>query len=462
MELHLSPELLDAFLTGTSGAERATTIETHIDGCEECRVLLSNLVRSRRDGAIGETQQVVGAWLPVAEGETIAGKYRVEKVLGSGGMGVVMAAWHLQLNQRVALKFMQPGLAADGQSAMRFQREARAAARLQTMHVGKVLDLDSLPSGTPFVVMEFLDGEGLDRRLAREKTIPVPAALEWVRQGLTALAEAHAAGIVHRDVKPGNLFLARRPDGTELVKVLDFGIAKSIDPEIEHGLSSTSSRLMLGSPPYMPPEQFTPGSAIDARADVWAMGVVLYQLVSGRLPFDSENLVDVMYAIRHKPHRPLIEVAPFAPAAVIAIVDRCLTKDQSARFADALAMGKAIEAAQRPVAIAAPIVTAEVIRATAPGVGVVRPLPLRWLAGVALAIAAVAIVAVWRPWADDARPVLVPPPPSQLQVEPSIEEAAVVPAPPPPVAAPAPARKNPARPPLRKATTEGREFEERR
>ena len=347
MELHLSPESLDAFLRGTSGAERATTIEAHIDTCEECRVLLSNLVRSRRDVAIGETQQVVGPWLPVAEGETIAGKYRVERLLGSGGMGVVMAAWHLQLNQRVALKFMQPGLAADGQSAMRFQREARAAARLQTMHVGKVLDLDSLPNGTPFVVMEFLDGEGLDRRLAREKTIPVPAALEWVRQGLTALAEAHAAGIVHRDVKPGNLFLAKRPDGTELVKVLDFGIAKSIDPEIEHGLSSTSSRLMLGSPPYMPPEQFIPNSAIDARADIWATGVVLYQLVSGKLPFDSENLVDVMYAIRHLPHRPLLEVAPHVPAAVVALVERCLNKDPNARFTDAQAMMKAVQEAQR-------------------------------------------------------------------------------------------------------------------
>lgn len=450
MEQHLSPESLDAFLRGTSGAERAITIETHIDGCEECRVLLSNLVRSRRDGANAQTQQVAGAWLPVAEGETIAGKYRVEKLIGSGGMGVVMAAFHLQLNQRVALKFMQPGLAADGQSAVRFQREARAAARLQTMHVGKVLDLDALPNGTPFVVMEFLDGEGLDRRLLREKTIGVPQALEWARQGLSALTEAHAAGIVHRDVKPGNLFLARRPDGTELVKVLDFGIAKSIDPEIEHGLSSTSSRLMLGSPPYMPPEQFTPGSEVGARADVWAMGVVLYQLVSGRLPFDQENLVDMMYAIRHAPHRPLREVAPHVPAAVEALVETALKKDPAARFADAGAMSKAIEAAQRPAVVAPPAV-----------VSAARPLPFAWMAGGAVALVVLGAIAVWRPWAVDApAPVLLPPPPPAQADEGRPPEPAKLSEEPVP-AAPPPApgvKKRPAKRPVK----EGREFEERR
>ncbi len=445
VEAHLSPESLDAFLRGTSGAERAITIESHIDTCEECRVLLSNLVRNRRDVALGETQQVVGAWLPVAEGETIAGKYRVEKLIGSGGMGVVMAAFHLQLNQRVALKFMQPGLSADGQSAMRFQREARAAARLSTMHVGKVLDLDALPNGTPFVVMEYLDGEGLDRRLLREKTVPVASALEWARQALTALAEAHAAGIVHRDVKPGNLFLAKRPDGSELVKVLDFGIAKSADPEIEHGLSSTSSRLMLGSPPYMPPEQFTPGAEVGPRADVWAMGVVLYQLVSGKLPFDHENLVDMMYAIRHSAHRPLLEAAPHAPPAVVALVETALKKAAAERFADAAAMMKAVEDAQRP---AVPVV---VIAQTG--------LPVIWIAAGAIALTLLTGGALaWRA-STGPEPVVVvpPPPPSRLQ------EDEVVPLPPPAEARPSeplpPATK---KKPVKKPVKTGREFEDRR
>jgi len=418
---HLTEERLQAFIEGVASASGAAEVEGHIDGCEDCRRLLSALVRSQRDAAGDPTHQV--AVSPVTEGDLVAGKYKVERIIGSGGMGSVVAAWHQQLNQRVALKFMLPSIAADPQAAARFLREARAAARLQTPHVAHVLDLDSLPNGTPYLVMEFLEGETLAQRLQRAGRLSVPEALGFIRPALAALAEAHALQIVHRDFKPANLFHARRPDGSELIKVLDFGIAKSMDPEIEKDLTSTSTRVLMGSPPYMAPEQVNQGP-IDARTDVWAVGVVLYELLSGKPPFEGATLADLMFAIQNKPHRPLAGELPL-PRGIAEVIDLCLQKKPERRLADAGAVLQALEGAE------------DTPLAKAPGA------PKKTLAPAAIAAAALAAalvislavhVARGTP-SDGAEPpraaVMVPPPPPPRVVAPlePVDELPRLPAP---------------------------------
>jgi tRNA A-37 threonylcarbamoyl transferase component Bud32 len=432
MEPHVSAESFDSFLRGTCGPDQASRIEAHIDVCEDCRVLLSSLARSQRD-LHTHTTDVLQRPLPLREGDTIGAKYRVERILGTGGMGTVVAAWHQQLNQRVALKFMLPALSVDPQAVARFQREARAAARLKTEHAGRVLDLDALPDGTPFLVMEFLEGETLEQRLERDKRIAPHLAVDWARQALEALMEAHALGIVHRDLKPANLFLARRADGTEVLKVVDFGIAKSAHPDIEHGLTATSSRVMVGSPPYMSPEQLNPGAAVTARADVWAMGAVLYQLLTGQLPFARENLVDLMYAIQNKPHRPARELVPELPVALSAVVDACLQKKPEQRPTDAAALLAALDTAEK-----------------SPAAGTVEPASRparglrRWIVPVAAGLVAGLLgtfAAVWQARSEPApiAPALV----KALPLDPPPQTAAVARPPVAPVPAPAPLHPKP-------------------
>ncbi len=345
MESHLTPELFGQFLQGACKSEQAAYVEAHIDGCGECRQVLSNLVRSQRDQSLSNTDVISPPKCPVAVGDVVAGKYRIEKVVGTGGMGSVVAAWHGQLNHRVALKFMLPQFASDAEAAARFSREARSAARLRSPHVCRVLDLDKLANGTPFLVMEYLEGETLEQHLERDRVIAPARAVDWVLQALEALAEAHGVGIIHRDLKPANLFVTQW-QGQETIKVLDFGIAKSVDPDIEYGLKSTSQNMMIGSPPFMAPEQLQPGKKVDARADVWSMGVVLYQSLTGELPFKSDNLVDMMFAIKNQPHPPLLEKVPSLPAAVVQVVDVCLAKAPEDRFQTVDALVQALKAAR--------------------------------------------------------------------------------------------------------------------
>jgi serine/threonine protein kinase len=444
---HLPAERLDAFLKGTLTASLAGQVELHIDACEECRVLLSTLVRSQRDAAGDPTHQVTVA--PVTPGDVVAGKYKVERIIGTGGMGSVVAAWHQQLNQRVALKFMLPAIAADPQAAARFLREGRAAARLSTPHVGRVLDLDSLPNGTPYMVMEFLEGETLAQRLVRTGALPVADALRIIREALIGLAEAHALSIVHRDFKPANLFLARRADGTEVVKVLDFGIAKSVDPDIEQGLGQTSQRMLMGSPPYMAPEQINLG-ALDARTDVWAVGAVLYELLGGKVPFWGPTLVDVMFAIQNKEPEPL-NVSP----ALAEVIARCLAKKPEGRYADAAAVTvalKDIENAPVEVPVAPPPQLTPAFRLIA--------------VGAAVALALVALL-TWRlvrsghhdePRAAMAEPVRVVPEPAPLKESPPLAAEVVDSPASAPAAKPSPkVKRAPARPAPKESA-----FEERR
>ncbi|MCU0654803.1 MAG: serine/threonine protein kinase [Polyangiaceae bacterium] len=264
---------------------------------------------------------------PVQEGELLAGKYKVERVLGQGGMGVVVAATHQQLDQRVALKFLLPHGAGDADSVARFLREARAAVRLRSEHVAKVLDVGTLESGAPFIVMEYLDGRDLSAMI-EGGPLPVGEAIEYVLQACEALAEAHAAGIVHRDLKPDNLFLTRRSDGSPCIKVLDFGISKMADP---NG-SATKTSSLMGTPLYMSPEQLRSSKKVDARSDIWSLGMILYELLTGQVAFTRDTLPELCAAILMDPLVPPRELRPSIPEQVDAIICRCLEKEPDRRF----------------------------------------------------------------------------------------------------------------------------------
>src|SRR5882757_8726454 len=225
-----------------------------------------------------------------SENDVIAGKYRVERILGRGGMGVVVAAWHLELDQRVALKFLLPELVERGDAAERFRREARAAARIKSEHVVRVLDVGNWEGNAPYMVMEYLDGRDLSAELRERGRIPVQDCVDYVLQAIEAVAEAHALNIVHRDLKPENLFLARRADGGRLVKVLDFGISKSIILGSIDQPSLTRTATIMGSPFYMSPEQMRTPRNVDVRSDIWALGAILYDLIGGQPPYVAETI----------------------------------------------------------------------------------------------------------------------------------------------------------------------------
>ncbi|MBM4363359.1 MAG: serine/threonine protein kinase, partial [Deltaproteobacteria bacterium] len=235
-------------------------------------------------------------------GEVLAGKYRVERVLGQGGMGVVVQAMHLQLEERVAVKFLLPEYAVHAEASTRFLREARAAVKIKSEHVARVIDVGTLESGAPYMVMEYLAGRDLADVLEQRGPLPVEEVVEYVLQACEALAEAHALGIVHRDLKPANLFLTKRADGSAQVKVLDFGISKagvSSDSGADQSLTKTSA--MMGSPLYMSPEQMRSARSVDARSDLWSLGAILFELMAGRPPFSGESLPELLARVLTDP-----------------------------------------------------------------------------------------------------------------------------------------------------------------
>jgi serine/threonine-protein kinase len=273
-------------------------------------------------------------------GDVVAGKYIVDRLIGSGGMGVVVAARHLQLGERVALKFLLSS--TDESFAARFLREAQLAVRIKSEHVARVLDVATLDDGAPYMVMELLEGSDLDRLLRDEGPPPLAVAMDYVLQACEAVAEAHSLGIVHRDLKPANLFLTRRPDGSPLVKVLDFGISKQL-AEFRGPLDRSLTRAddVLGSPQYMAPEQVRDPRNVDARCDVFSLGSILYKLLTGKPAFDGGNAATVLALVLSEPPIPLREHRPEIPPALEALVLRCLEKDPAARVptVEALARG---------------------------------------------------------------------------------------------------------------------------
>ncbi|HZU82434.1 MAG TPA: serine/threonine-protein kinase, partial [Polyangiaceae bacterium] len=246
------------------------------------------------DDGLGERSRADDASIP-HPGEVVAGKYEIERVLGRGGMGVVVSARHLQLGHRVAIKFKRRAADAESTPAERFLQEARAAAQLSSEHVARVLDFGRTDAGVPYIVMEHLQGIDLQQVLQRDGPMPAPRAVALVLQACEAIAEAHALGIVHRDLKPANLFLSTRRDGAVVLKVLDFGISKVTGAAAGAGAQvRTTSGLFLGSPSYMAPEQARSAECVDARADVWALGVILFELITGVRPFDGASVAETL------------------------------------------------------------------------------------------------------------------------------------------------------------------------
>ncbi len=274
--------------------------------------------------------------------EDLESKYEILDVLGGGGMGRVLRARHRQLKRLVAIKLLQHDLRAS-ESVTRFLREARAAAQIRSQHVAHVLDAGLLRSGQPYIVMEYLQGQDLSSLVAIRGRLPIEQAVGFVLQALEAIAEAHSLEIIHRDIKPGNLFATRSAGGDTTIKVVDFGLAKTsqafdtLDPGV------TERGAVLGTPSYMAPEQFVDAQNVDARADVWGIGATLFELLAGAPPFSGASLPQVYTAVMHQPIPQLRERMPEIPEALERVVSRCLTRDREARYADVAELAAALE-----------------------------------------------------------------------------------------------------------------------
>ncbi len=274
-------------------------------------------------------------------GSVLDGKLRIEGLLASGAAGDVYKAMHLGLGTHVAVKVLRPG---GGETAdirkRRFLREARVAARLRSPHVVRVFDIVAGDGDLAYIVMELLEGETLAERVQRDGPLPVRDAVEFIRQAAHALGEMHDAGIVHRDVKPSNLFLELAADGTSNVKLLDFGVAALRQP-VSRDSGLTFSEAFIGTPRYMAPEQVRSSKSVDARADVWALGVTLHELLAGSPPFDGLTVMAVLNQIERGSPRPLERVG--IPAGLLALIRRCMSTDPAERPVNARALAAELE-----------------------------------------------------------------------------------------------------------------------
>ncbi|MEY2930991.1 MAG: hypothetical protein RL033_1740 [Pseudomonadota bacterium] len=288
-----------------------------------------------------ETPLDDAAQSPLRAGDILAGKYRVERQIGRGGMGIVLAATHLQLEHLVAIKVLRRDVVEDDKALTRLLAEARAAAKIRSEHVARVLDVGTLENGAPFIVMEYLEGEDLADLLDRQGALDVTMAVQFLLQSCEALAEVHAAEMVHRDLKPGNLFVAKLPDGSLSLKIVDFGISKHIGGSARHHASTTTTSTVLGSPYYMPPEQMR-AEPVDERSDIWSLGAILFEMLTGRPPFLGDTLPEVYAAVLSGTVQSVSSLRPDIPQGLDDIVQRCLDKDPGQRFCDVADLADAL------------------------------------------------------------------------------------------------------------------------
>jgi eukaryotic-like serine/threonine-protein kinase len=362
--------LLVEHARGTLNSPEREQITSHLDSCEDCRDVMALWTRapaSRPDDRSGSaaasapgsdplvsqsdrsTRSMTGDVAPGSRpsrpeypprpGDVLVGKYEVLRVLGIGGMGVVLAAHHVHMGRTVAIKLMLPH-AMSTEATERFLRESRAASQVQGEHVARVLDVGTLEDQTPFLVMEYLEGTDLARLLRNRGPLPVIDAVGFVLQACEALAEAHALGIVHRDLKPANLFVTARADGSPLVKVLDFGISKVTGTETRPERSLTKSQTVMGTPLYMSPEQLRSTRTVGPPTDLWALGCVLYELLAAAPAFWAESSEALGALIAAGPSPRIRDVRAEVPAEVEAIILDCLEKDPAQRIATAAELAR--------------------------------------------------------------------------------------------------------------------------
>ncbi len=295
-------------------------------------------------------------------GDTLDGKYRIERELGRGGMGTVYEAHHVAIHRRVAVKMLKAALAVDDEMVHRFEREALAASSVRSKHVVEVFDVGALPDGERYMILEYLDGESLSQRLKRGGIMTPAQAFPLAAQLLDGLAAAHDAGIIHRDLKPANIFICRGDGDEELVKVLDFGVSKF---SALGGEAFTQTGALVGTPHYMAPELTAGASKADARSDIYGAGAILFRALTGKTPYTAETIHELIAKLIQYDPKGLLEVAPEISPAVAQVVDRALAKDPEKRFPDARAMAKALRELQaKPSLLASGAKTIELPTAT--------------------------------------------------------------------------------------------------
>ncbi len=276
-------------------------------------------------------------------GDLLAGKYRIDRAVASGGMAAIFAAEHAVLGQRVAVKVLFAESARNPETVERLLREARASARLQTAHVARVLDAGVLDNAAPFLVMEYLDGRDLGALAAQQGPVASEDVADFILQALEGLAHAHAAGIVHRDLKPSNLFLTDLPDGSRILKVLDFGISKSVSPDPGGSMAKAlTGSQVIGSPMYMSPEQVRNARGVDHRSDIFSLGVTMYELLTGVMPFEGEGVGETLAAILDAAPMPPRTHVPTLPKGLEKVVLRCLKKARDDRYSNVAEFARAV------------------------------------------------------------------------------------------------------------------------
>jgi len=284
----------------------------------------------------------------VRDGEDLAGKYRIGSIIGIGAMGIVVAARHKLLDQKVAIKFLHTDLREQPNGISRFVQEAQAAMSIQSEHVVRIRDIAMLETGEPYIIMEYLEGGDLATRLRKTGVFAPREAVDYVLEACEAIAEAHCVGIIHRDLKPANLFLVERYGAAPSIKVLDFGVSKTTEmlraPELdEQSGEMTGAKAVLGSPFYMSPEQMVSARDVDARTDIWALGVTLFQLITGKIPYTGNSIVQVYAKINARGPHKWKDALRECPPGLEAVITKCLARDRNRRYPSVADLARALK-----------------------------------------------------------------------------------------------------------------------